>query len=139
MHCALLFLFWQYFYEGNDISDLPVNLSVVWNGNFIIDNPQNIQGKQKRGADLQIRQRVPAMNCYHIAAMSCSQIGTNKLLWVKKQSYSYLSKQLLKYGLGYSLLGFISHPNPSFRFIKPYFPSPCLPLRCFRNIFSVVH
>lgn len=35
----------QYFYEGNDISDLPVNLSVVWNGNFVIDNPQNIQGK----------------------------------------------------------------------------------------------
>lgn len=35
----------QYSYEGNDISDLPVNLSVVWNGNFIIDNPQNIQGK----------------------------------------------------------------------------------------------
>ncbi|KAL2299836.1 hypothetical protein Nmel_012688 [Mimus melanotis] len=24
----------SYFYEGNDISDLPVNLSVVWNGNF---------------------------------------------------------------------------------------------------------
>lgn len=39
--CPLL----QYFYEGNDISDLPVNLSVVWNGNFVIDNPQNIQGK----------------------------------------------------------------------------------------------
>uniref|UniRef100_A0A8B9RWX1 Plexin A1 n=1 Tax=Accipiter nisus TaxID=211598 RepID=A0A8B9RWX1_9AVES len=37
--CPLL----QYFYEGNDISDLPVNLSVVWNGNFVIDNPQNIQ------------------------------------------------------------------------------------------------
>uniref|UniRef100_A0A8D0G2G5 Plexin A1 n=1 Tax=Strix occidentalis caurina TaxID=311401 RepID=A0A8D0G2G5_STROC len=33
----------SYFYEGNDISDLPVNLSVVWNGNFVIDNPQNIQ------------------------------------------------------------------------------------------------
>ncbi|KAK2091681.1 Plexin-A1 [Saguinus oedipus] len=33
----------SYSYEGNDISDLPVNLSVVWNGNFIIDNPQNIQ------------------------------------------------------------------------------------------------
>ncbi|KAH0630171.1 hypothetical protein JD844_012866 [Phrynosoma platyrhinos] len=42
-HSALLCLSWQYFYEGNDISDLPVNLSVVWNGNFIIDNPQNIQ------------------------------------------------------------------------------------------------
>uniref|UniRef100_G3TRA0 Plexin A1 n=1 Tax=Loxodonta africana TaxID=9785 RepID=G3TRA0_LOXAF len=33
----------SYFYEGNDISALPVNLSVVWNGNFVIDNPQNIQ------------------------------------------------------------------------------------------------
>nr|XP_020836830.1 plexin-A1 isoform X2 [Phascolarctos cinereus] len=33
----------SYTYEGNDISDLPVNLSVVWNGNFVIDNPQNIQ------------------------------------------------------------------------------------------------
>ncbi|XP_056293338.1 plexin-A1-like [Pseudoliparis swirei] len=32
-----------YNYEGNDISDLPVNLSVVWNGNFVIDNPFNIQ------------------------------------------------------------------------------------------------
>nr|XP_006631156.1 PREDICTED: plexin-A1 [Lepisosteus oculatus] len=33
----------SYVYEGNDISDLPVDLSVVWNGNFVIDNPQNIQ------------------------------------------------------------------------------------------------
>uniref|UniRef100_A0A8C0Z7C8 Plexin-A1 n=1 Tax=Canis lupus familiaris TaxID=9615 RepID=A0A8C0Z7C8_CANLF len=33
----------EYSYEGNDVSDLPVNLSVVWNGNFVIDNPQNIQ------------------------------------------------------------------------------------------------
>uniref|UniRef100_A0A673L3N5 Plexin-A1 n=1 Tax=Sinocyclocheilus rhinocerous TaxID=307959 RepID=A0A673L3N5_9TELE len=33
-----------YNYEGIDISDLPVDLSVVWNGNFIIDNPHNIQG-----------------------------------------------------------------------------------------------
>ncbi|KAB0339773.1 hypothetical protein FD755_024857, partial [Muntiacus reevesi] len=32
-----------YSYEGNDVSDLPVNLSVVWNGHFVIDNPQNIQ------------------------------------------------------------------------------------------------
>ncbi|CAM4619434.1 unnamed protein product [Leuciscus chuanchicus] len=32
-----------YNYEGSDISDLPVNLSVVWNGNFIIDNPHNMQ------------------------------------------------------------------------------------------------
>uniref|UniRef100_H3A9X0 Plexin A1 n=1 Tax=Latimeria chalumnae TaxID=7897 RepID=H3A9X0_LATCH len=32
-----------YSYEGNDISDLPVDLSVVWNGNFVIDNPKNIQ------------------------------------------------------------------------------------------------
>uniref|UniRef100_A0A7N8Y9A6 Plexin-A1 n=1 Tax=Mastacembelus armatus TaxID=205130 RepID=A0A7N8Y9A6_9TELE len=32
-----------YTYEGNDISDLPVDLSVVWNGNFVIDNPYNIK------------------------------------------------------------------------------------------------
>ncbi|XP_076131680.1 plexin-A1 isoform X3 [Alosa pseudoharengus] len=32
-----------YDYEGNDISDLAVDLSVVWNGNFVIDNPYNIQ------------------------------------------------------------------------------------------------
>ncbi|KAK2888766.1 hypothetical protein Q8A67_014141 [Cirrhinus molitorella] len=32
-----------YNYEGSDISDLPVDLSVVWNGNFFIDNPHNIQ------------------------------------------------------------------------------------------------
>ncbi|KAG7229728.1 hypothetical protein INR49_012524, partial [Caranx melampygus] len=32
-----------YTYEGNDISDLPVDLSVVWNGNFVIDNPHNIK------------------------------------------------------------------------------------------------
>ncbi|KAF7711597.1 plexin-A1b [Silurus meridionalis] len=32
-----------YNYDGNDISDLPVDLSVVWNGNFIIDNPYNIK------------------------------------------------------------------------------------------------
>lgn len=29
------------------ISELPVDFSVVWNGNFIIDNPENIQGKNK--------------------------------------------------------------------------------------------
>ncbi|KAM4738045.1 plexin-A1-like isoform 1-T1 [Anableps anableps] len=32
-----------YDYEGGGISDLPVDLSVVWNGNFVIDNPFNIQ------------------------------------------------------------------------------------------------
>ncbi|XP_051962404.1 plexin-A1-like [Xyrauchen texanus] len=33
----------MYDYEGNDISDLSVDLSVVWNGDFVIDNPYNIQ------------------------------------------------------------------------------------------------
>eukprot|EP00063_Salmo_salar_P027085 XP_014001920.1 PREDICTED: plexin-A1-like isoform X1 [Salmo salar] len=33
----------SYDYDGNDISDLPVDLSVVWNGNQVIDNPFNIQ------------------------------------------------------------------------------------------------
>ncbi|KAJ1069281.1 hypothetical protein K5549_014231 [Capra hircus] len=42
-HGLTLFPPLQYSYEGNDVSDLPVNLSVVWNGHFVIDNPQNIQ------------------------------------------------------------------------------------------------
>uniref|UniRef100_A0AAY4DSD9 Plexin-A2 n=1 Tax=Denticeps clupeoides TaxID=299321 RepID=A0AAY4DSD9_9TELE len=33
----------SYIYEGMKISELPVDFSVVWNGNFIIDNPENIQ------------------------------------------------------------------------------------------------
>uniref|UniRef100_A0A8C7GMH8 Plexin A1 n=1 Tax=Oncorhynchus kisutch TaxID=8019 RepID=A0A8C7GMH8_ONCKI len=33
----------SYDYEGNDLSDLPVDLSVVWNENQVIDNPFNIQ------------------------------------------------------------------------------------------------
>uniref|UniRef100_A0A8C2WJV5 Plexin-A2 n=1 Tax=Cyclopterus lumpus TaxID=8103 RepID=A0A8C2WJV5_CYCLU len=33
----------SYMYEGMKISELPVDFSVVWNGNFIIDNPENIQ------------------------------------------------------------------------------------------------
>ena len=34
----------QYIYEGGKISDLAVDLSIVWNGNFIIDNPAKIKG-----------------------------------------------------------------------------------------------
>lgn len=37
----------QYLYEGMRISELPVDFSVVWNGNFIIDNPEKIQGNQR--------------------------------------------------------------------------------------------
>ncbi|KAL4623785.1 plexin-A2-like [Arapaima gigas] len=33
----------SYLYDGMKISELPVDFSVVWNGNFIIDNPENIQ------------------------------------------------------------------------------------------------
>ncbi|KAK1803364.1 hypothetical protein P4O66_004027 [Electrophorus voltai] len=32
-----------YDYEGSDIGDLPVDLSVVWNGDFVIDNPYRIK------------------------------------------------------------------------------------------------
>lgn len=48
-HGLTLFPPLQYSYEGNDVSDLPVNLSVVWNGHFVIDNPQNIQGEPRGG------------------------------------------------------------------------------------------
>uniref|UniRef100_A0A6Q2XX98 Plexin-A2 n=1 Tax=Esox lucius TaxID=8010 RepID=A0A6Q2XX98_ESOLU len=33
----------SYIYEGVKISDLAVDLSIVWNGNFIIDNPEKIK------------------------------------------------------------------------------------------------
>ncbi|KAG7472100.1 hypothetical protein MATL_G00105010 [Megalops atlanticus] len=33
----------SYTYEGMKISELPVDFSVVWNGNFIIDNPEKIK------------------------------------------------------------------------------------------------
>lgn len=45
MPVFLLCFISQYMYEGNDISDLPVDLSVVWNGMFVIDNPYNIKGE----------------------------------------------------------------------------------------------
>lgn len=40
--------FLQYLYEGMKISELPVEFSVVWNGNFIIDNPENIKGEKQK-------------------------------------------------------------------------------------------
>lgn len=46
-HCALPSLSVsasQYMYEGVKISDLAMDLSIVWNGNFIIDNPEKIKG-----------------------------------------------------------------------------------------------
>ncbi|XP_078402711.1 plexin-A2-like [Cetorhinus maximus] len=33
----------SYHYDTMDISDLPIEFSVVWNGNFIIDNPADIK------------------------------------------------------------------------------------------------
>ncbi|CAB1353620.1 unnamed protein product [Coregonus sp. 'balchen'] len=33
----------SYIYEGVKISDLAVDLSIIWNGNFIIDNPDKIK------------------------------------------------------------------------------------------------
>lgn len=35
----------QYLYDGMDISNLAVDFAVVWNGNFVIDNPENLKGK----------------------------------------------------------------------------------------------
>ncbi|XP_020663188.2 plexin-A2 isoform X1 [Pogona vitticeps] len=33
----------SYLYDGMDISNLAVDFAVVWNGNFIIDNPENLK------------------------------------------------------------------------------------------------
>lgn len=34
----------QYSYEGMEINNLPVELTVVWNGHFNIDNPAQNKG-----------------------------------------------------------------------------------------------
>ncbi|XP_030329200.1 plexin-A2 [Strigops habroptila] len=33
----------SYLYDGMDISNLAVDFAVVWNGNFVIDNPENLK------------------------------------------------------------------------------------------------
>lgn len=40
----ILGLLLQYFYDGMDISNLAVDFAVVWNGNFVIDNPEDLKG-----------------------------------------------------------------------------------------------
>lgn len=40
----ILDLLLQYLYDGMDISDLAVDFAVVWNGNFVIDNPEDLKG-----------------------------------------------------------------------------------------------
>lgn len=37
---------WQYFYDGMEMSSLPVELTVIWNGDFTIDNPTHNKGEQ---------------------------------------------------------------------------------------------
>uniref|UniRef100_A0A8C0ERS3 Plexin-A2 n=1 Tax=Bubo bubo TaxID=30461 RepID=A0A8C0ERS3_BUBBB len=34
----------SYLYDGMDISNLAVDFAVVWNGNFVIDNPEDLKG-----------------------------------------------------------------------------------------------
>lgn len=43
---SLLLSRFQYSYEGMEINSLPVELTVVWNGNFNIDNPAQNKGKK---------------------------------------------------------------------------------------------
>lgn len=40
----ILPLLLQYLYDGMDISNLAVDFAVVWNGNFVIDNPEDVKG-----------------------------------------------------------------------------------------------
>lgn len=42
--CLIPSLFLQYLYDGMDISNLAVDFAVVWNGNFVIDNPEDLKG-----------------------------------------------------------------------------------------------
>lgn len=35
----------QYWYEGDETGDLPVDFSIVWDGDFFIDKPPSMKGK----------------------------------------------------------------------------------------------
>lgn len=37
--------FLQYWYEGNEMGDLPVDFSIVWDGDFPIDKPPSMRGE----------------------------------------------------------------------------------------------
>lgn len=34
----------QYWYEGDEAGDLPVDFSIVWDGDFFIDKPSSMKG-----------------------------------------------------------------------------------------------
>lgn len=34
----------QYWYEGDEAGDLPVDFSIVWDGDFFIDKPAAMKG-----------------------------------------------------------------------------------------------
>lgn len=36
----------QYWYDGDEVGDLPVDFSIVWDGDFFIDKPANMKGTQ---------------------------------------------------------------------------------------------
>lgn len=38
-------LFLQYWYDGNEMGDLPVDFSIVWDGDFPIDKPPSMRGE----------------------------------------------------------------------------------------------
>lgn len=43
--CLTLFPWLQYSYDGMEMSSLPVDLMVIWNGDFSIDNPAQNKGE----------------------------------------------------------------------------------------------
>lgn len=83
------FLSFQYDYEGNDISDLPVDLSVVWNGDFVIDNPYNIQGKSR------IRSSIVTLFVYPHLSPVCLWRQIRSVLCLAACQASLLSIQLI--------------------------------------------
>ncbi len=49
-----LFPWVQYSYDGMEMSSLPVDLMVIWNGDFSIDNPAQNKGEASDPAVLQV-------------------------------------------------------------------------------------
>lgn len=54
----------QYWYEGDEAGDLPVDFSIVWDGDFFIDKPTSMKGKtclsSAQSTSLKVSQRFPS-------------------------------------------------------------------------------
>lgn len=69
----------QYWYEGDEAGDLPVDFSIVWDGDFFIDKPASMKGRNCSSSTTQ------TFNCIvHLAAFSSSASLIKKHFYIRK-------------------------------------------------------